>query len=106
MFEAADRTPVLVASSAVWGYRGFNPEESEWRLAPSVIESHQPLRLIPSGALIPLEVVLVDGSGRTVRIIPSHAALQGFDVADLAIGPFYVRVRTEKGFEVLKGIKR
>jgi hypothetical protein len=105
MFESADRTPVVVASSSAWGYRGFNQDESEWRLAPSVIGSDQPLRLIPPGAVVPLEVLLVDTSGRIVRSVPADAALQGFDVSDLASGSFFVRVRTEMGWKVLKGVK-
>jgi hypothetical protein len=105
MFESADRTPVVVASSSVSGYRGFNENESEWRLAPSVIGSDQPLRLIPPGDVVPLEVLLVDGSGRIVRSVPANAALQGYDVSDLASGPFFVRVRVETGWKTLKGMK-
>ncbi|MDA0302849.1 MAG: hypothetical protein O3B45_00695 [Bacteroidetes bacterium] len=105
MFESADRTPVVVASSSAWGYRGFDQEELDWRLAPSAIGSNQLLRLIPPGESNPLEVVLVDARGRTVRSVTPYAALQGFDVSDLASGAFFVRVRTETGWKVLKGMK-
>ena len=105
MFESADRTPVVVASSSAWGYRGFDQEELDWRLAPSAIGSNQLLRLIPPGESNPLEVVLVDARGRTVRSVTPDAALQGFNVSDLASGAFFVRVRTETGWKVLKGMK-
>ena len=41
---------------------------------------------------------------RTLCSLPD-AALQGFDVSDLASGSFFVRVRTEMGWKVLKGVK-
>ena len=105
MFESADRTPVVVATTTTWAYRGFDQNEPEWRLAPSAIGSGQPLRLIPPGETIPLEVVLVDALGRTVRSVTPDAALRGFDVSDVASGAFFVRVRTESGWRVLKGMK-
>jgi hypothetical protein len=105
MFESADRTPVVVATTTTWAYRGFDQNDPEWRLAPSAIGSGQPLRLIPPGETIPLEVVLVDALGRTVRSVTPDAALRGFDVSDVASGAFFVRVRTESGWRVLKGMK-
>jgi hypothetical protein len=105
MFESADRTPVVVATAAASGYMGFDSEEMDWRLAPSAIGSGERLRLIPPEGMTPRNVELMDSRGRLVLAVSADAALQGFEVSDLASGAFFVRVNTEGGWKVLRGIK-
>jgi hypothetical protein len=46
----------------------------------------------------------VDVRGRTVREIPAAQALEGFDVSEVAIGPFTVRIRGVSGWSVVRGL--
>lgn len=105
MFEEADRTPVRVAEASMLGWTGFDASTAVWRLAPNPVPAGGWVRIIPPEGDSALEVWLVDVRGRTVREIPAAQALEGFDVSEVAIGPFTVRIRGVSGWSVVRGLR-
>ena len=92
MYDAAERTPVVVAEQRAMGWPGFDPSATDWRLAPNPVGAGQLLRLIPAGEEMPLSVELFDMSGRHIRSVELQEMLSGHDVSDLAVGNYLVKL--------------
>ena len=105
MFESADRTPVVAAEQSTWAWLGFDDSAEDWKLAPNPVSDGGLTRLIPPSTIQPLEVWLLDAQGRTVQNIPVLLSMQGFGLEDVAVGPFFIRIQTEEGWTMVRGVK-
>lgn len=105
MYEAADRTPVVVAEERVNGWPGFDPELTDWRLVPNPVLDGKLLRFIPAGEGMPSAIRIVDSSGRLVRKISLDEALNGHDVSDLPNGSYLAQLVFEDREQVLRWMK-
>ncbi|MFZ9055065.1 MAG: T9SS type A sorting domain-containing protein [Flavobacteriales bacterium] len=105
MYDAADRTPVVVAEQRAMGWPGFDPDGTDWRLAPNPVHDGQLLRLIPAGEEMPLSVDLFDMSGRHIRSVELEEMLTGHDVSDLAAGNYLVKLGFAEHFSTVRWMK-
>jgi hypothetical protein len=105
MYDAADRTPVVVAEQRAMGWPGFDPDGTDWRLAPNPVHDGQLLRLIPAGEEMPLSVELFDMSGRHIRSVELEEMLTGHDVSDLAAGNYLVKLGFAEHFSTVRWMK-
>ena len=105
MYDAADRTPVVVAEQRAMGWPGFDPDGTDWRLAPNPVHDGQLLRLIPAGEEMPLSVELFDMSGRHIRSVELGEMLTGHDVSDLAAGNYLVKLGFAEHFSTVRWMK-
>ena len=105
MYDAADRTPVVVAEQRAMGWPGFDPDGTDWRLAPNPVHDGQLLRLIPAGEEMPLSVELFDMSGRHIRSVELEEMLTGHDVSDLAAGSYLVKLGFAERFSTVRWMK-
>ena len=105
MYNAADRTPVVVASTKATGWPGFDPDASDWRVAPNPVVAGDRLRLIPAGTEQPTAVRLLDASGRLVRELHVEDALEGHVVSDLAAGTYLLHLVFEQRQQSILWIK-
>lgn len=105
MYHAADRTPVVVASKAAKGWPGFDPEASDWRVAPNPVAAGDVLRLIPAGSEQPLEIRLIDMRGRVIRTVDVDDALGGHSVADLEAGAYLLHLIFEGRQQSIRWLK-
>ena len=105
MYDAADRTPVVVAEQRAMGWPGFDPDGTDWRLAPNPVHDGQLLRLIPAGEEMPLSVELFDMSGRHIRSVELEEMLAGHDVSDLAAGNYLVKLGFAEHFSTVRWMK-
>ena len=105
MYNAADRTPVVVASKAAKGWPGFDPEASDWRVAPNPVAAGDALRLIPAGTEQPVEIRLVDMRGRVIRTVDLDDALGGHNVADLEAGAYLLHLVFEERQQSIRWLK-
>lgn len=105
MYNAADRTPVVVASASATGWPGFDPMATDWRLAPNPVAPGQRMRLIPAGEEQPLEIQLMDLQGRIVRTVDLDEALAGHAVEDLAAGTYLLNLVFEQRHQTIRWIK-
>ena len=105
MYDAADRTPVVVAEQRAMGWPGFDPDGTDWRLAPNPVHDGQLLRLIPAGEEMPLSVELFDMSGRHIRSVELEEMLTGHDVSDLAAGNHLVKLGFAEHFSTVRWMK-
>lgn len=106
MYNAADRTPVVVASTKATGWPGFDPDASDWRVAPNPVVAGDRLRLIPAGTEQPFAVRLLDASGRLVREVQVDEALEGHVVSDLAAGTYLLQLVFEQRQQSIRWLKR
>jgi hypothetical protein len=105
MYNAADRTPVVVASKAAKGWPGFDPEASDWRVAPNPVAAGDALRLIPAGTEQPVEIRLIDMRGRVIRTLDLDEALGGHNVADLEAGAYLLHLVFEESQQSIRWLK-
>ncbi len=105
MYNAADRTPVVVASTKATGWPGFDPDASDWGVAPNPVVAGDRLRLIPAGTEQPTAVRLLDASGRLVRELHVEDALEGHVVSDLAAGTYLLHLVFEQRQQSILWIK-
>ena len=105
MYDAADRTPVVVAEQRAMGWPGFDPDGTDWRLAPNPVYDGQLLRLIPAGEEMPLSVELFDMSGRHIRSVELGEMLTGHDVSDLAAGNYLMKLGFADRFSTVRWMK-
>ena len=105
MYNAADRTPVVVASTKATGWPGFDPDASDWRVAPNPVVAEDRLRLIPAGTGQPTAVRLLDASGRLIRELQVEEALEGHVVSDLAAGTYLMHLLFEQRQQSIRWIK-
>ncbi len=105
MYEAADRTPVLVAEARSTGWPGFDPDAIDWKMAPNPISSGQLLRLVPAGVEMPRVIELFDLSGRLIRTVDLSDALLGHSVEDFAAGNYLVRLVFESRSQTIRWVK-
>ena len=105
MYNAADRTPVVVASTKATGWPGFDPDASDWRVAPNPVVAGDRLRLIPAGTEQPTVVRLLDASGRLIRELHVEEALEGHVVSDLAAGTYLLHLVFEQRQQSIRWIK-
>lgn len=105
MYNAADRTPVVVASKAAKGWPGFDPEASDWRVAPNPVAAGDALRLIPAGTEQPVEIRLIDMRGRVIRTVDVDDALGGHSVADLEAGAYLLHLIFEERQQSIRWLK-
>jgi hypothetical protein len=105
MYNAADRTPVVVASMEATGWPGFDPTASDWRVAPNPVAAGDRLRLIPAGTEQPVVVRLLDASGRLVREVQVDEALEGLVVSDLAAGTYLLQLVFEQHQQSIRWMK-
>ena len=105
MYNDADRTPVVVASTKANGWPGFDPDASDWRVAPNPVVAGDRLRLIPAGTEQPTAVRLLDASGRLIRELLVEEALEGHVVSDLAAGTYLLHLVFEQRQQSIRWIK-
>ena len=105
MYNAADRTPVVVASKAAKGWPGFDPEASDWRVAPNPVAAGDALRLIAAGTEQPVEIRLMDMRGRVIRVVDLDDALGGHSVADLEAGAYLLHLVFEERQQSIRWLK-
>jgi hypothetical protein len=105
MYNAADRTPVVVASTKATGWPGFDPDASDWRVAPNPVLAGARLRLIPAGMEQPTAIRLLDASGRLMRELQIEEALEGHVVSDLAAGTYLLHLVFEQRQQSIRWIK-
>jgi hypothetical protein len=105
MYDAADRTPLVVAEQRAMGWPGFDPDGTDWRLAPNPVYDGQLLRLIPAGEEMPLSVELFDMSGRHIRSVELGEMLTGHDVSDLAAGNYLMKLGFADRFSTVRWMK-
>ena len=97
MFNAADRTPVLMKSANVRGWMGYDGEVEQWRVAPNPVADGNRIRLIPPVGELAEEIWLADVNGRIIREISVYEAMNGHSVSDLASGIYFARIRLVDG---------
>ncbi len=105
MYAVSDRTPVLVAEARSTGWPGFDPDATDWRMAPNPILSGQLLRLVPAGEEMPSAIELFDLSGRLIRTVDLSDALVGHSVEDFAAGNYLIRLVFEDRTQSIRWIK-
>ena len=105
MYNAADRTPVVVASTTTTGWPGFDPDASDWRVAPNPVVAGDRLRLIPVGTEQPVAVRLLDASGRLIRELQVDEVLGGHAVNDLAAGTYLLHLVFEQRQQSIRWVK-
>ena len=97
MFNATDRTPVLMKAKSVNGWMGYIGEVEQWRVAPNPVADGKQIRLIPPAGEMAEEVWLTDANGRVIREISVHEAMNGHHVSDLASGIYFARIHQVDG---------
>lgn len=105
MYNAADRTPVVVASKSAQGWPGFDPNAIDWRVAPNPVAAGDALRLIPAGTEQPLEIRLIDLRGRVIRTVELEDALAGHTVSDLTAGTYVLQLVFEGRQQSIRWVK-
>ena len=105
MYNDADRTPVVVASTMATGWPGFDPSAIDWRVAPNPVAAGGRLRLIPAGTELPVTGRLLDASGRFVREVQVDEALEGLVVGDLAAGTYLLQLVFEQHQQSIRWMK-
>jgi hypothetical protein len=87
------------------GWPGFDPDATDWRLAPNPVSDGQLLRLIPAGEEMPLSLELYDMSGRRIRSVELDEMLSGHDVSDLAAGNYLLKLGFAERFATVRWMK-
>lgn len=97
MFNASDRTPVLMKSTTVLGWMGYDGESEQWRVAPNPVAEGQLIRLIPPVGEAATAVWLTDANGRVLREASVNEAMSGHRISDLAAGVYFARIQLVGG---------
>jgi hypothetical protein len=97
MFNASDRTPVLMKAVSAPGYMGYNGDISDWRVAPNPVSDGNMIRLIPPDDQSAEFVWLTDANGRVLREVPVLEAMNGHLVSDLSAGTYFARIQVIGG---------
>ena len=97
MFNASDRTPVLMKSTTVSGWMGYDGESEQWRVAPNPVAEGQLIRLIPPVGEAAAAVWLTDANGRVLREVSVNEAMSGHRISDLAAGVYFARIQLVGG---------
>jgi PAS domain-containing protein len=106
MFNASDRTPVLMKAVSASGYMGYNEDVLDWRVAPNPVADGNMIRLIPPEGQSAEFVWLTDANGRVLREVPMLEAMNGYSVSDFSSGIYFARIQLVGGeFKTVRWVK-
>ncbi len=106
MFNASDRTPVLMKSTTVLGWMGYDGGSEQWRVAPNPVADDQLIRLIPPVGETAMAVWLTDSNGRVLREVAVNEAMNGHGISDLAAGVYFARIQLfDGGWQAVRWVK-
>jgi PAS domain-containing protein len=106
MFNASDRTPVLMKAVSASGYMGYNEDVLDWRVAPNPVADGNMIRLIPPEGQSAEFVWLTDANGRVLREVPMLEAMNGYSVSDFSSGTYFARIQLVGGeFKTVRWVK-
>lgn len=106
MFNASDRTPVLMKAVSASGYMGYNEDILDWRVAPNPVADGNMIRLIPPEGQSAEFVWLTDANGRVLREVPMLEAMNGHSVSDFSSGTYFARIQLVGGeFKTVRWVK-
>lgn len=106
MFNASDRTPVLMKSTTVLGWMGYDGGSEQWRVAPNPVADDQLIRLIPPVGETAMAVWLTDSNGRVLRDVAVNEAMNGHGISDLAAGVYFARIQLfDGGWQAVRWVK-
>ena len=93
MFNASDRTPVVMKAVSAQGWMGYSDDIEGWRVAPKPVAEGNTIRLIPpQGQAAELDW-LTDASGRVLREVSVYEAMNGHSVTGLPSGVYFARIQ-------------
>jgi hypothetical protein len=106
MFNASDRKPVLMKSTTVSGWMGYDGGSEQWRVAPNPVAEGQLIRLIPPVGEAATAVWLTDANGRVLREVSVNEAMSGHRISDLAAGTYFARIQlVDGGWKAVRWVK-
>ena len=93
MFNASDRTPVVMKAVSAQGWMGYSDDIEGWRVAPNPVAEGNTIRLIPPQGQAAELVWLTDASGRVLREVSVYEAMNGHAVTGLPSGVYFARIQ-------------
>lgn len=93
MFNASDRTPVVMKAVSAQGWMGYSDDIEGWRVAPNPVAEGNTIRLIPPQGQAAELVWLTDASGRVLREVSVYEAMNGHSVTGLPSGVYFARIQ-------------